>query len=621
MTSTTLDRGHAAAASRRSVIVEWLTTVDHKKVGIMYGASAFLFFLIGGLEALIIRLQLARPDNHLVSPEFYNQLFTMHGTTMIFLGVMPLSAMFFNYFVPLLIGARDVAFPRLNAMSLWVFILGGLFLNFSFLLNAAPNGGWFGYAPLSSRQFAPGLNMDFWVIGLQILGVASLAAGVNFFTTILNMRAPGMTMMRMPMFVWSVLVTQVLVLLSFPVITVALIMLMADRTFGSGFFSFAGSHGDPMLWQHLFWVFGHPEVYILILPAFGIISEILPVFSRKPLFGYSAMVFSMAFIAFLGFGVWSHHMFATGMGPMADSFFSLATMLIAIPTGVKIFNWIGTMWGGSLQFKTPLYFALGFIAMFIMGGLSGVMHAVAPADLQQTDSYFVVAHFHYVLFGGSIFALAAGAYYWWPKMFGRMLDEGLGKLHFWMMLIGFNLTFFPMHFSGLLGMPRRIYTYPAGLGFDLLNLMSTVGAFLLGSSFLVFLWNVVKNWRRGTPAPADPWNGATLEWSIPSPPQEWNFAVEPRVTDRDELWVLKREAGTRHLPEPGRVSGEGIHLPGPSWWPLVTAIGLLVFLVGFMTKDPWSFPFRPVSILGFLIGAFAIFKWSYEAPDAHATHH
>ena len=386
MATTILEPAHAAAYAKRSVLVEWLTTVDHKKVGILYGASAFVFFLIGGLEAEIIRLQLMKPDNHLVSPEFYNQLFTMHGTSMIFLAVMPISAMFFNFFVPLLIGARDVAFPRLNAMSLWVFILGGLFINFSFLLGAAPNGGWFGYAPLSSRQFSTGVNMDFWMLGLQILGIASLAAGVNFFTTILNMRAPGMTLMRMPMFAWSVLVTQVLVLLSFPVITVALILLTADRTFGSSFFSYTTAGGDPMLWQHLFWVFGHPEVYILILPAFGIVSEILPVFSRKPLFGYSAMVFSMAFIAFLGFGVWSHHMFATGMGPLADSFFSLATMLIAIPTGVKIFNWIGTIWGGSLQFKTPLYFALGFIAMFIMGGLSGVMHAVQPGG-PAADGY------------------------------------------------------------------------------------------------------------------------------------------------------------------------------------------------------------------------------------------
>ena len=617
MATSVLEQTHVA---KRSALAEWLTTVDHKKIGILYGASAFLFFLIGGIEALIIRAQLARPDATLVSPEFYNQLFTMHGTTMIFLGVMPLSAMFFNFFIPLLIGARDVAFPRLNAMSLWVFILGGLFMNFSFLMNAAPNGGWFGYAPLSSRQYSPGLNMDFWVIGLQILGIASLAAGVNFFTTILNMRARGMTLMRMPMFVWTTLITQILVLLSFPVITVALILLMVDRTFGASFFSVGGG-GDPMLWQHLFWVFGHPEVYILILPAFGIISEILPVFSRKPLFGYSAMVFSSAFIAFLGFGVWSHHMFSTGMGPLADTFFSLATMLIAIPTGVKIFNWIGTLWGGSLQFKTPMLFALGFIAMFITGGLSGVMHSVAPADLQQTDTYFVVAHFHYVLFGGSIFALTAGAYYWWPKMFGTMLSESIGKWHFWLMLAGFNLTFFPMHFAGLLGMPRRIYTYPAGLGFELFNMMATAGAFLLAISILVFMYNMWVTARRGVKAPADPWGGATLEWTIPSPPQEWNFTVEPVVAERDPVWAMKRAAGVRTLPEPTLDSGKGIHLPGPSWWPLVVAVGILVFFIGFMVKHSYAFPFGPITIVGFLLTATGIFKWAYEAPDANAPKH
>ncbi|MEO5825050.1 MAG: cytochrome c oxidase subunit I [Gemmatimonadales bacterium] len=617
MATTALEH---APVYHRSAVVEWLTTVDHKKIGIMYGASAFIFFLIGGIEALIMRAQLATPNGTLVSAEMYNQLFTMHGTTMIFLAVMPLSAMFFNFFVPLLIGARDVAFPRLNAMSLWVFMLGGLFLNASFLFAAAPNGGWFGYAPLSSRQYAPGMNMDFWAIGLQILGIASIAAGVNFFTTIINMRARGMTLMRMPIFVWMTLITQVLVLLSFPVITIALVMLTADRTFGSGFFVTAAG-GDPMLWQHLFWVFGHPEVYILILPAFGIVSEVLPVFSRKPLFGYSAMVFSGAFIAFLGFGVWSHHMFATGMGPLADSFFSLATMLIAVPTGVKIFNWIGTVWGGSVNLKSPMLFALGFIAMFIIGGLSGVMHAVAPADLQQTDTYFVVAHFHYVLFGGSIFALTAGAYYWWPKMFGRMLDDRLGKWHFWLSMIGFNVTFMPMHWVGLLGMPRRVYTYPEGLGFELFNMVQTIGAFILALSILVFIWNVIRTWRGPADAPADPWGGATLEWAISSPPQEFNFAEEPVVTEKDALWAMKDAAGVERLPEPVHVSGKGIHMPGPSWWPVIVAVGLLTFFVGLMVHRPWAFPFTPVSIAGFALMVFGIFKWAYEPVDAHAPQH
>ncbi len=409
MATTALDQHHAHAAghAEKTGLWSWLTTVDHKRIGILYGATAFFFFLLGGLEALLIRIQLSRADNTFLDPDTYNQLFTMHGTTMIFLAIMPLSAMFFNYMIPLLIGARDVAFPRLNAFSYWVFLLGGLFLNASFLFGAAPDTGWYGYANLTSRQFSPGPNVDFWNMGLQILGVASLAAAVNFFVTIVNMRAPGMTMMRMPMFVWMSFITQILLLLAFPVITVALILLMFDRFFGTHFFIPAGG-GDPLLWQHFFWIFGHPEVYILILPAFGIVSEVLPVFSRKPLFGYAAMVFSGVFIAFLGFGVWSHHMFTTGMGPIADTFFSLSTMLIAIPTGVKIFNWMGTMWFGSLQFKTPMYFAVGFIAMFIIGGLSGVMHSSPPADLQQNDTYFIVAHFHYVLFGGSIFALTAG---------------------------------------------------------------------------------------------------------------------------------------------------------------------------------------------------------------------
>jgi cytochrome c oxidase subunit 1 len=601
-------RAHAAPAhAEKTGLWSWITTVDHKRIGILYGATAFLFFLMGGIEALIMRMQLARPDNTLVGPDTFNQLFTMHGTTMIFLGIMPISSMFFNYIIPLQIGARDVAFPRLNAFSYWVFLSGGLFLNSSFLFGAAPDQGWFGYANLTSRQFSPGANVDFWMLGLQILGVASLAAAVNFFVTIVNLRAPGMRLMRMPMFVWMSFITQVLLLLAFPVITVALILLMFDRFFGTNFYVPSGG-GDPLLWQHLFWIFGHPEVYILILPAFGIISEVLPVFSRKPLFGYAAMVFSGVFIAFLGFGVWAHHMFATGMGPIADTFFSLSTMLIAIPTGVKIFNWLGTIWGGSLQFRTPMYFALAFIAMFIIGGLSGVMHASPPADLQQTDTYFVVAHFHYVMFGGSIFGLTAGAYYWWPKMFGRVLDEKLGKLHFWLMLIGFNLTFFPMHIVGLNGMPRRVYTYPKGLGFERLNLLETAGALILGSSFLFFLYNIYKSWRAGWNAPADPWNGATLEWSIPSPPQEWNFAEVPTVHGRDPLWETKRQRGGQ-LPEPPLVSGQGIHLPHPSYWPVVAALGIVMLMTGVILLPhigPWGI------LAGGAIMLFGVFRWAFE---------
>jgi cytochrome c oxidase subunit 1 len=609
MATRVLDQqhAHAAAHGQATGLWSWITTVDHKRIGILYGATAFFFFLLGGIEALLLRIQLGAPDNTFLSPERYNELFTMHGTTMIFLAIMPLSAMFFNYMIPLLIGARDVAFPRLNAFSYWVFLAGGLFLNASWLFGHAPDQGWFGYANLTSRQYSPGPNVDFWMLGLQILGIASLAAAVNFFVTVINLRAPGMTLMRMPMFVWMSFITQVLLLLAFPVITVALILLMFDRFFGTHFFVPSGG-GDPILWQHFFWIFGHPEVYILILPAFGIISEVLPVFSRKPLFGYAAMVFSGVFIAFLGFGVWSHHMFATGMGPIADTFFALTTMLIAIPTGVKIFNWIGTMWGGSLQFKTPMYFAVAFIAMFIIGGLSGVMHSSPPADLQQTDTYFVVAHFHYVLFGGSIFGLTAGAYYWWPKMFGRMLDERLGKLHFWLMFIGFNLTFFPMHWLGLNGMPRRVYTYPAGLGLETLNQLETAGSFLLALSFAVFLVNIFRTWRTPANAPADPWNGATLEWSIPSPPPDFNFAETPEVHSRDALWEAKR--GRRGpLPEPVRVSGAGIHMPNPSYWPAVAALGVCavftsVILIGH--TGAWG-----IIAAGALL-FFGIFRWAFE---------
>jgi cytochrome c oxidase subunit 1 len=421
-------------------------------------------------------------------------------------------------------------------------------------------------------------------------------------------------LMRMPMFTWMSFFTQILTLLAFPVFAVALILLLFDRFLGTSFFVPSGG-GDPILWQHMFWIFGHPEVYILVLPAFGIISEILPVFSRKPLFGYAAMVFSGAFIAFISYSVWGHHMFATGMGPIADTAFSLSTMVIAVPTGVKIFNWLGTVWGGSLQYRVPMYFALGFVAMFIIGGLSGVMHAVPPADLQQTDTYFVVAHFHYVLFGGSLFALTAGAYYWWPKMFGRLLDERLGKLHFWLMLIGFNLTFFPMHILGLNGMPRRVYTYPEGLGFEALNRLETVGSLILGFSFVVFILNIIKTWRSPANAPADPWNGATLEWATPSPPRAWNFNEIPVVHSRDPVWELKRERGGP-LPEPPLIAGKGIHLPPPSYWPLVTAIGVPAIFVGVMLSPklgPWGIAG------GLAILFFGVFNWVFEKGHSEVT--
>ncbi len=580
-------------------IWSWMTTTDHKRIGILYGVTAFVFFLVGGLEALLIRVQLASSGNTVVSAEAYNELFTMHGTTMVFMAVMPLSAAFFNFVVPLQIGARDVAFPRLNAFSYWVFLLGGLFMNASFVFGAAPNAGWFGYANLTSTQYSPGMNIDFWVLGLQILGVASIAAGVNFIVTIVNMRAPGMRIMRMPVFTWMTLVTQFIVVTAFPVITVALVFLMFDRTFGTTFYSVAAG-GDVLLWQHLFWLFGHPEVYILILPAMGIISEVIPTFSRKPLFGYAIVVYSGLLIGILGWGVWAHHMFSVGLGPVADSVFSATTMMIAIPTGVKIFNWIATMWGGRIRFTTPMLFAIGFIAMFIIGGLSGVMHSSPPADLQQTDTYFVVAHFHYVLFGGAMLGIFAGIYYWWPKVTGRMLSEPIGKLHFWLTILGANLTFFPMHFIGLLGMPRRIYTYDAALGLDTMNMIATVGAFVTGAGALVFVFNVLWSRRRGTPVEQNPWGAATLEWAIPSPPPVYNFSVIPEVRSRLPLWA---EGGMTEVPA---TPPEPVHVPDGSYWPLVASLGIVIAATGAILKSVL------VVVGGGVVLVLALYFWAFE---------
>ncbi|MBI2755267.1 MAG: cytochrome c oxidase subunit I [Chloroflexi bacterium] len=607
----------------------WITTVDHKRIGIMYGVAAGTFFLIGGLEALVVRLQLWVPNNTLVSASTFNAMFTMHATTMIFLAVMPLSVAFFNFIVPLQIGARDVAFPRLNAFSFWVFISGGILLNLSFVLGGAPDAGWFGYANLTSKQFSPGPGIDFWILGLQVLGISSVAGALNFLVTIINMRAPGMTYMRMPIFTWMSLITMILLVLAFPAITIGLVLLMFDRHFGTNFFEVAKG-GDVILWQNLFWVFGHPEVYILILPAMGIVSEILPVFSRKPLFGYAVMVFSGMAIAFLAFGVWAHHMFAVGLGPLTDAIFSATTMLIAIPTGVKIFNWISTMWGGSIRYTTAMLYAVGFIAMFIIGGLSGVMHSSPPADLQQSDTYFVVAHIHYVLIGGSITALLGGIYYWFPKFSGRYLNETLGKWNFWTFFITINMTFMPMHWTGLLGMPRRVYTYAPELGVTTLNQISTVGAIGLAFSILLFVVNVFVSLRYSPKAVADPWDGATLEWSISSPPPIYNFAQVPVVHSRDAFWAMKYPDRTEHgdLPDgdgtgsphahlaPTGHTGQPaadlveakptlIHMPAPSYFPFIVAMGLVIAGSGIV----FTFALTPVGILIMMAG---IFGWAFE---------
>ncbi|HUL85217.1 MAG TPA: cytochrome c oxidase subunit I [Actinomycetota bacterium] len=568
----------------------WFTTIDHKKIGMLYGYTAFTFFIIGGLEALVIRAQLARPDQTLVNAAQYNQIFTMHGLTMIFLFVMPMSAAFFNYLIPLMIGARDVAFPRLNAFSYWVFLAGGLFLYSSWFLGGAPNGGWFGYAPNATTDPTPG--MTFYALGLLITGIASSAGAINLAVTVVNMRAPGMTLFRMPVFVWMGLVVQFLLAFSLPIITVALFEMLFDRRWDTAFFD-PTRGGDPILWQHLFWLFGHPEVYILILPAFGIISEILPVFSRKPLFGYQFVVFSGIAIGFIGFGVWVHHMYAAGLGPVANTAFGISTAIIAIPTGVKIFNWMATMAGGDLHFDTPMLYAVGAVAMFVIGGLSGVTHSVVPSDYQQTDTYYVVAHFHYVLFGGAVFGLFAGMYYWWPKVFAQKLGEGIGKVQFWLLIIGFNMTFGPMHILGLEGMIRREYTYPAALGLTFWNEVSSAGAFLIAFSVLLFIVNVVRTRRRHRPLETDdPWDARTLEWMTACPPEPYNFETIPVVHSLDEFWhrkyaedkegrLVRVPAGAAE-PAPGPAAGHGIHMPSPSFWPLVAAVGLPTIAYGVM---------------------------------------
>jgi cytochrome c oxidase subunit 1 len=597
MASVTMDteptgRGVIRRPSATTGFWSWFTTVDHKKIGLMYGGSSFVFFLIGGLEALLIRSQLASPDGHLVNPAQYNQIFTMHGLTMIFLFVMPMSAAFFNYLIPLMIGARDVAFPRLNAYSFWAFILGGLFLYSSWFLGGAPNGGWFGYPPNSTTD--PSIGMTFYTLGLLITGIASSAGAVNLAVTIINMRAKGMTLFRMPIFIWMGLVVQFLLAFSLPIITVALVEMLMDRRFGTHFFD-PTAGGDPVLWQHLFWLFGHPEVYILVLPAFGIFSEILPVFSRKPLFGYQFVAFSGIAIGFIGFGVWAHHMFAVGLGPVANTAFGVSTAIIAVPTGVKIFNWMATMARGDLHFDSPMLFAVGGIALFVIGGLSGVTHSIVPADYQQTDTYYVVAHFHYVLFGGAIFGLFAGMYYWWPKIFGKQLSEPLGKVHFWVFVIGMNLTFGPMHILGLQGMIRRTYTYPSTLGLTFYNQLATAGAFLIATGVLVFIVNLIKTSRHPKGLEnEDPWDARTLEWMTSSPPPVHNFDEEPEVHGLDEYWhrkytvdertgeLVRIPAGGAPEHDAGHTGGHAIHLPSPSFWPLVAAIGLPTIAYGIL---------------------------------------
>ena len=633
-------------------IWSWITTVDHKRIGIMYGYAAFFFFIIGGVEALLLRIQLAQANSEFLTAGAYNALFTMHGTTMIFLFVMPVGAAFMNYLLPLLLGARDVAFPRLNALSWWIFFFGGIFLystfvfgtsvapagidgvggnlapgggpgSFNFLADA-PDGGWFGYQPNAGPIYSSGTAMDFWALGVQMLGLASLISAVNFLVTVFNMRAKGMRLMRMPVFAWMSTVTSFLLLFSLPVIAVALFMVTFDRQFGTVFFS---GPGDPILWQHLFWLFGHPEVYILILPAMGIVSEVLPVFSRKPLFGYSAVVFAGAAIGFLGFGVWAHHMFASGVTAVAQAAFGLATMTIAIPTGIKIFNWLGTMWMGKIRLTTPMLFSIGFIAMFTIGGLSGVTHAVVPSDWQQTDTYYIVAHLHYVLFGGAVFGIFAGLYYWFPKLTGRVMSERLGKLQFWLFMIGFNLTFAPMHWLGLQGMIRRTWKYAPETGLQPWNLAVTIGAFIIALGVLVFMYNWYVSKRRGELSGLDPWDARTIEWTIPNPTPEYNFATAPVVTRLDHFWHLKYDEDDEgravrkadadkvvaDLEYDGLNPSQPIHLPTSSYFPVLVAVGIPIIAYGIIYHEAlWG---KIAIATGALITLAALIGWGIEPLD------
>ncbi|MBA3421141.1 MAG: cytochrome c oxidase subunit I [Thermoleophilaceae bacterium] len=611
----------------------------------MYLIATFMFFVVGGVEALMMRLQLGAAQNTIMDGQTYNALVSLHGTTMVFLFVVPVLAGFGNYLVPLMIGARDMAFPRLNALSLWLFVFGGIVF-YTSLFFTPPEAGWTSYAPLSDDAFLPTGGIDAWIFLVHLTGLSSLIGAINFVATIHNMRPKGMGFGRMPLFVWTILIYAYLLILALPAIAAAVTMLLTDRHFGTGFFD-PTAGGDPLLWQHLFWFFGHPEVYILILPAMGIVSEVLPVFSRKPIFGYSFIAYSGVAIGFLSFTVWAHHMFATGLGDFANGAFATGSFLIGVPTGVKIFNWIGTMWGGSLRFKTAMLFAVGFIAMFIIGGISGVSLASPPVDFQQTDTYYVVAHIHYVLFGGAIMGMFAGMYYWWPKMFGRFLDEGLGKVHFWLTMVGFNLAFFPMHWLGTEGMPRRIYTYFPDMGWNFWNMMSSVGAYILGISVMVLVGNMIYAYRRPREEmPDNPWDAATLEWATTSPPPAHNFDAVPVVYSRYPLWEDRHpvEGGQpaviaaaaphtsideRSHPADTQVAvGEGesnahlatveadhgeheaghaFHLPAPTIFPMILAFGLLLIAFALLFSPPiLKVTFLITGVIYFVV---AIYGW------------
>nr|WP_249315383.1 cytochrome c oxidase subunit I [Bacillus sp. FJAT-49711] len=589
-----------------------MTTVDHKKIAILYIAAGGFFFLLGGIEAMIIRIQLAVPDSGFVSAGLFNEMLTMHGVTMIFLAAMPILIGFMNLIMPLQIGARDVAFPFLNSLGFWLFFFGGLLLNVSWFLGGAPDAGWTSYASLSLESKTHGI--DFYALGIQISGFGTLMGGINFLVTIINMRAPGMTYMRMPMFSWTTFVASALILFAFPPLTVGLFLLTFDRMFGANFFNVAAG-GNTIIWEHFFWIFGHPEVYILVLPAFGIFSEIFSTFSRKRLFGYSSMVFATVLIGFLGFMVWAHHMLTVGMGNIANAIFAVASFAIGVPTGIKIFNWLFTMWGGSLKFTTPMLYAAAFIPSFVMGGVTGIMVATAPADYQFHDTYFVVAHFHYVIVGGVVFAILAGTHFYWPKAFGTMLNETLGKITWALFVVGFHLTFFIQHFLGLMGMPRRIATYLPGQGLDIGNLVSSIGAGFMALGVIVLLYNIVITSVKNVKVGNDPWeDGRTLEWALPSPPPFYNFKQLPFVRGVDTYWIEKME-GKKEI-TPAEPVGD-IHMPNGSILPVFISLGFFIASFGciYRVEKPWGLA---VLIIGLVVAFGSMLLRSLK--DDHGFH-